>query len=204
MAETDLAAELAAEAIAAAFPEGKEAAERPTLESMQALAEEVIDIDERIEKNEARIRELRARRDTILTASLVDMMDEAGVSLLQVGDRKFQAGPFYKALIPVEDQNHPGLVWLDEHGAGDLIKNVITVTFPKGSDDEARLAEQLIRQRFQMADVTRQRAVHHMTLTAWLKEMHQSTNPNKVMPPLDVIGGIIGRIVKISKAKGVV
>jgi len=25
-----------------------------------------------------------------------------------------------------------------------------------------------------------------------------------VMPPLDVIGGIIGRIVKISKAKGVV
>jgi hypothetical protein len=52
-----------------------------------------------------------------------------------------------------------------------------------------------------MADILRQRTVHWMTLTKWLKELHQSHDMHKIMPPLDIIGGIIGRIVKITNIK---
>jgi hypothetical protein len=199
MANTDdsLAAELAAEALAAS----PDAPEGSTLERMEQLAAEVNDIDDRIAKNMARVKELQDRRFNIMTSELIELMDEAHVQMVQVGGRKFQAQPYYKAVIPVAEQDHPGYTWLEEHDAGDLIKNVVTAEFPKGADSDARLAEDLIRKRFQMASVFRKREVHHMTLTAWLKEMHQSTDPDKVMPPLDVIGGSMGRIVKITNSR---
>jgi hypothetical protein len=194
--DDELAAELAAEA-AASPPEEPEA---PTLERMQALAAEVNDIDTRIAKNQARIDELNERRLAIVAGELIDMMDRAHVQLLQVGGRKFKAEPYYKAVIPTEDPE-PGLDWLEENDAGDLVKNEVVAFFPRGAEEEAKLAADLLKKRFQMADVSRKRTVHWMTLTKWLKEMHQSSDINKIMPPLDIIGGIIGRIVKITNLK---
>lgn len=193
-----LADELAEEAMAASPAEP----EAPTLERMQQLAAELNDIDARIEKNEARIKELTDRRTAIMTKELVDMMDEAHVPMLVVEGRQFKATNFYKALIPADQPDHPGLDWLEAHDAGDLIKNTVSATFPRGSEDEAKLAAELLRKRFQIATVGRTRTVHHMTLTSWLKELHQSGDPDKVMPPLDLIGGTIGRIVKITNVKG--
>ena len=192
--DEELANELAAEA-AAASPDEPAA---NTLERMQQLAAEVNDIDDRIAKNEARIKELKERRQAIVASELIDMMDQTHIQMIQVGGRKFQASPYYKAVIPVAEQNHPGFQWLEEHEAGDLIKNSVTAFFPRGAEDEAALAVDLLRKRFQMATVERKREVNHMTLTKWLKELHQSGDPNKVMPPLDVVGGTIGRVVKIT------
>jgi hypothetical protein len=173
-------------------------AEAPTLERMQALAEEVNDIDERIAKNEARIKELQDRRYAILGTELVDLMDRAHVPMLQVGKRKFTAAPYYKAVIPTENPG-PGLDWLEANDAGDLIKNEVVAAFPRGAEDEAKLAADLLRKRFQMAAVERRRTVHWATLTSWLKEVHQSGD---TLPPLDLIGGTIGRTVKITNTKG--
>lgn len=199
MSEDDarLAAELAAEA--AANP--PEAASAPTLERMQQLAAEVNDIDERIAKNEARIAELNERRRVIVENELVEMMDKAHVQMIQAGGRIFKPQPYYKAVIPVAEQDHPGFTWLEEHEAGDLIKNQVIATFPRGTEEEAEAAVTLMRERFQMATVEKRRDVHHMTLTKWLREMHESGDPNKIMPPLDVIGGTIGRVVKITSSK---
>jgi hypothetical protein len=194
--EQQLAAQLAEEAMAVP----PEEAPAPTLERMQALAAEVNDIDERIVKNQQRIDELNARRQEIVTKELVDMMDATHIPMLQVGDRKFKAEPYYKAVIPAENPE-PGLDWLEDNDAGDLIKTEVIASFPRGCEAEAVEAYRLLRERFQMADTTRKRTVHWMTLTKWLKELHQSHDMNKIMPPLDIIGGIIGRIVKISKIK---
>lgn len=190
MIDKDLLAELAAEAV----PPDDSA---PTLERMQVLAAEVNDIDERIAKNQARILELQERRNTILGTELVEMMDRAHVPLVQVGTRKFVVGQFYKAVLPNENPQ-PGLDWIDENGYGDIIKNEVTAQFPKGADDEARLAADLLRKRFQMASISSKRTVHHMTLTSWLKELHQSGD---TLPPLDIIGGTMGRTVRISDLK---
>lgn len=186
--------ELAAEALAAVPAD----AEAPTLERMQQLAAEVNDIDERIAKNEARIAELNARRTQIVMSELVDLMDTAQVPMLEVGGRKFKAQAYYKAAIPVEDQDHPGYDWLEANAAGDLIKNQVVADFPRGSEEEAKTAEHLMKLRFQMAQVRRIRTVHWATLTKWLKETHESGD---LMPPLETVGGSVGRIVKITKAK---
>jgi hypothetical protein len=194
--DDDLAAELAAEAVR----ESPEEAPKPTLERMQQLAAEVNDIDDRIAKNQARIDELNERRNAILNAELVELMDTAHVQSLQVGGRKFQPQPYYKAVIPAENPG-PGLDWLEANEAGDLIKNLVIGSFPRGCEDDARLAADLMQKRFQMATVSRERSVHWMTLTKWLKELHQSGDSTKTLPPLDIIGGIIGRVVKISNVK---
>lgn len=192
----ELANQLAAEAIA----NPPEEIPVPTLERMQQLAAEVNDIDDRIAKNQARIDELNERRNAIMHKELVDMMDETHVQKLQVGGRVFKASAYYKALIPADQPNHPGLDWLEANEAGSLIKNSVIAVFPRGTEEEAKLAADLMKKRFQMAEVIRSRTVHHMTLTAWLKEVHQSGDPTK-MPPLDMVGGIVGRIVKVSNAK---
>jgi len=169
-----------------------------TLERMRQLAAELNDIDDRIAKNEARILELQVRRLAIITKDLVELMDDADVPLLQVEGRQFKAMAYYRASIPIEDQNHPGLEWLETHDAGDLIKNQIVAEFARGSNEEAKLAEHLIKTRFQQAEVSRRRSVHHATLTKWLREMHES---GEQLPPLDLIGGTVGRIVKITQVK---
>src|SRR5262245_7577723 len=193
-----LAEELAAEAVAS-----QEETPAPTLERMEALAAEVNTLDDRIAKGEEILKQLKDRRYAILSGELIEMMDGAHVQAIQVGGRQFKAMPYYKAVIPTaEGPDHPGLDWLEENGAGDLINNIVTAQFPRGAVEEAKLAVDLLRKRFQMAQVTRQRTTHHMTLTAWLRELHQSGDPNKVMPPLELIGGIIGRIVKITSARG--
>jgi hypothetical protein len=197
MTQEDLVARLAEEAAG----EPPVEPEAPTLERMQELAAEVNDIDDRIALNEARIAELKTRRRTIMESELIDMMDETHIQMLQVGGRKFQAQPYYKAVIPVAEQDHPGFAWLEAHDAGDLIKNSVIAMFPRGAGEEAKLAADLLRKRFQMAAVETKREVVWSTLTKWLKELHESDDPDKILPPLDVIGGTIGRIVKITNAK---
>lgn len=192
--DEDLAAELAAEA--AAVP--PEEAPAPTLERMQQLAEEVNNIDNDIAHIEIQLAELNERRTKILTNELIDMMDQTHVDLLQVGGRKFKASSYYKASIP-SDNPEPGLNWLEAHDAGDLIKNVVEVSFAREHAEKAIEAMNLIKQRFQMAAVERKRTVHWATLTSWLKETH--LGGEKTMPPLDIIGGTIGRVVKITKEK---
>jgi hypothetical protein len=195
-ADDELAAALVAEAMdaAKASPPDDRA---DTLERMQELASEVADIDERIAKNEARIRELQARRVTIVTGDLVSLMDDAHVSMLEVGSNVFKAQAYYKAVIPIENPE-PGLNWLEANDAGDLIKNEVVLAFPRGAEDDAKLAEDLCRKRFQQADVIRKRTVHWATLTSWLKETHEGGH---LMPPLELIGGAVGRIVKITTKK---
>lgn len=196
--EEVLAAELAAEATTVAAQAAPP--EAPTLERMQQLAAEILDIDNRIEKNTARIEELMERRNTIVMGDLVEMMDATRITKLEVDGHTFKAGPYYKAVIPSENPT-PGLDWLEAHDAGDLVKNAVVAAFPRESAAEAIAAAQLLRERYQMATVTRERSVHWMTLTAWLKEAHQSGDPER-MPPLDLIGGKIGRVVRVTKPKG--
>ncbi len=194
--DDDLVAALAAEAEASP----PEAAEPATLERMQALAAEVNKIDDELGELEAQVKELVDRRNKILGKDLIEMMDTKHVEKLQVSGRIFKAGPYFKAAIPAENPM-PGLDWLEAHEAGDLIKNEVGAVFPRGFEEEAQEAFKMLVEHYQMATIERKRSVHWATLTSWLKEMHLSTDPNKVMPPLDIIGGIIGRVVKVTNAK---
>lgn len=196
MTDTDLTADLAAEAA--------EEAERPrlpgSLEAAQKLAEEVNELDRRIERGQNLLKELGDRRNTILGRELPDMMDELRLENFTVDGRTFKVQNYYHASIPKEHAEE-GYTWLEEHEAGDLINNTVEVKFPKDSQEEAQALEKYVRERYQMAEVERKRAVPWARLTSWFKDLMESTHVGKVLPPLEIIGARTGRVVKIDEKK---
>jgi hypothetical protein len=190
--EEELAAEMEASPAAPAAP--------ASLESIQALGKEVNVLDERISKGEELLKELKARKNAILSKELVDALDSTGMEDFSVDGRKFEVGPYYHASIPKEkaDEAHD---WLEKHDAGDLIKYELIITFPKDCEEEAASLERYVRERYQMAEVEKKRGVPWARLTSWLKELWESTDVSKVLPPLELMGATVGRVVKIKEKK---
>lgn len=190
----DLAAE-AAEAAAAEAPPAEDA-----LAYVQKLGAEVNVLDGRITKGNALLAELNKRKLEILHKELPEFMDEKKIEDFSVDGRTFKAENYFKASIP-SDNPDPGHDWLEEHGHGDIIKNTIVITLPKDCEDMAKEITDYVTQRYQQAVVERKRAVPWTSLTSWLKELWLSDDPEKVLPPLDIMGATVGRIVKVKDKK---
>lgn len=165
----------------------------------QALEQEAKDLEER---QKAKANELK----NMLHKTLPEAMDDAGITELTLeaeGNNpafSIKCGPFYRAHIAAEwpqVQREQAFKWLDDNGHGDLIKTVIAVEFSRDDRSQAlTLKSQLESQGY--VPVIEQ-SVHWATLTSWLKEQVEN-NPTQ-LPPLDVIGGTIGRVAKPKKER---
>lgn len=134
---------------------------------------------------------------------LPDLMDAAGVPKITIEAEgnmprvEAEAQFFYKAGILADwpdEQRAAAFSWLDKNGHGDLIKTQAIVEFNR---EDRPAAVQFIReQRAAGKNVTAKEAVHHGTLTSWLREQVEK---HKTTPPLDIIGGQVGRIVKLKQ-----
>jgi hypothetical protein len=113
-------------------------------------------------------------------------------------------GPYYKASISAKwepERRQAAFDWVasPDEGKGnapDLIKTIITIELGRG---EKKLAERvmagLVKAGVQF-DVAQD--IPWNTLTAFVKECVEE---RKIMPPLDVLGAIVGRIVKVKPEK---
>lgn len=173
---------------------------KDALEEAQRLGAEVNYLDARLALWAEKAAELQGRRALILGRELPDLMDSKKIEAFTVDGVPFKVDNYYKASIP-SDNPDPGHDWLEEHGHGDLIKNTIVVTLPKDSEEMAKEIEDYVRQRYQQAVIERKRQVPWASLTSWLKELWESTDPEKVLPPLEIMGATVGRIVKVGKPK---
>lgn len=191
----DFLSDLANEASAEQTPSPEDA-----LEHAQKLGAEVNTIDARLARWQEEADKLQSRKNAILGRELPDLMDSKKIEAFTVDGVPFKVDNYYKASIPSNDPD-PGHDWLEENGYGDLIKNTITIALPKDSEEMAKEIERYIRERYQEAVVERKRQVPWASLTSWLKELWESPQPDKVLPPLDIMGATVGRIVKVGKPK---
>lgn len=184
-----------------------EAKPEVSLQALSALAAEVVDIDERIEKNQARIDELKQRRNRILGTELVDMFDGLRMEDVTVLGRKFEVKNYYRASIASDwdaERREAAFNYLEENEASDIITNQVVAHFSKEFADEAKALADYITQNYQMAAVERKRDVPWNRLTSWVKSMFESEiaeGAERKLPDLDVIGATVGRVVKIGKPR---
>lgn len=92
--------------------------------------------------------------------------------------------------------------WLRDNALGDLIKNVVSVTFGKGEDKDAELLVHNIRVMADQGSINfgtldQKEAVHPSTLKSFVKERIKSGEPL----PADIFKLWIGQIAKIKKPK---
>jgi hypothetical protein len=152
---------------------------------LRETIKEVKDAEECLEEAKKRLNELRER-------TLPDLFAEAGtdsIGLLANGNMPacdIKLKTRYHAVIPKENPQ-PAFEWLEGHGYGDLIKSVFTVRF----DRQAHAAAYSFRLLLDREGISfeEKREVHHMTLTAFIKEQ---TEQHGTIIPLDTLGAYIG------------
>jgi len=158
-------------------------------------------------------RELLAMRHE----ELPDLMSQAGTTLWAiVAEGNLPAfvaksAPYYKANIAAEwdaERRQRAFDWIaardpDTKGPGprggdnpDIIKTVITIELGRGERELAQKVEAGLRK--QGIPFSTRLDVPWNTLTAFVRELVEA---RKVMPPLDLLGATVGRIVTIKPEK---
>ena len=103
--------------------------------------------------------------------------------------------PYYHANIPA-DRASEAFAWLDANGHGDLIKNVITIELGRGDNETAKKVMAALKKLD--VDYSTKLTVPWNTLTAFVREQVEKYNK---IPPLDILGAVIGQIVKLKERK---
>jgi hypothetical protein len=175
------------------------------LDALRAMAAELRAVELEISDLESRVGELKSRRSDIITSDMVELFDAARVPAIELAAegnfpaKRYEIRPYYAAGISAkwpEEKRRAAYSWLEANGAGDLIKTHIEISFPR--EDRKRALDFLAGVRKMGIDAEVSESVHTQTLTAWLRETVEGGGD---VPPLDVIGGSIGRTVKIVPIK---
>jgi myo-inositol catabolism protein IolC len=127
--------------------------------------------------------------------SIVQLMEQRGVKEIKLtSGEAISYKPFYKASI-TKDKEADCFEWLEKNNHGELIKNIVSVRFGKGDNDQAtRLVEDL-EQNGLAPD--QKRKVEPMTLNAFVGEQ---INAGADLP-LETFSVFTGNKVKIKKGK---
>ena len=176
------------------------------LDHLRTICARARDVDLAITDLEARLEFEKQKKYVLLRETIPDAMEQCGVPAITIeadGNKprvEVSVRPHYSASIAApqsaknkngwpEPRRQAAFAALAELDAGDLVKVTITVRFAR---DRAALARELYAQLVAAGnDAEMTEAVASQTLTKWLKERHKAGLP---LPPLDAIGGFVGRI----------
>lgn len=174
------------------------------MEVLRSKATEVRDIEHQIADLEQLLKEKRARLHSLCRVELPDLMTEVGTDHIGIPANGNLAAcdavlrPFYKANIAAgwsSDKQQLAFNWLTDNGFGDLIKTEVDVSFPREQHEKAQQLYKMLKTKGFKPEFLQR--VHHGVLTAWLQEQVEQGH----LPPLDVIGGEIGRIVVLKERR---
>lgn len=114
------------------------------------------------------------------------------------GDIQLKVGAYYRASIP-KDNQIKAFDWLRKNKFGGIIKHDITTHFTTEQDKAAQKLIQVLKDNGWNFDD--KEAVHHMTLTAFIKEQIENGNAKL---PLELLGAFVGEkaTVKLPKENG--
>lgn len=179
---------------------------------------ELAETTARLERAEALVKSIKARRDWLSTKLLPDMMDEAGTDIIGIPEANVDVvvEPFVHAAIKADwspEDRSRAFAALEAAGGASLVQAVLEIKFPR---EHLALAQQLAQRASAYLTaaygnqppppVNLELAVHHATLTSWIKEefarRDQLLLDSQPLPPplpLGQIGATIGRVCKVKK-----
>ena len=183
---------------------------------LSELGRQLLERDREIADLERRLSEARTARWKIASEDLPSYMESVGQNVIGLGDVEVVLEPFYHANISAEwpeERRQTAFDYLESVGAGGLIKLMLAYSFRRGELESARQvqfaietvaeminrirAEAGIEEPFVLPEPTLREEVHHMTLTAWLKERVEAGSE----VDLEVLGATVGRVAKVVRQK---
>lgn len=137
--------------------------------SISKLCEDLKTTQKDIEDKQAELKRLEDKEALISSELIPNLMAEMNLQMLKLSDGTMvEAVPTYKAYISKAHQTK-AFEWLRKNGYGDIIKNDINVSFSMGEDTLAKEVLDLLRAKG-TAPIQKE-AIHHMTLTNFVKDL---------------------------------
>jgi hypothetical protein len=167
------------------------------LSSIESIVRQGAALMEQIASAEEFLKQAKGELHLLTTRTLPDAMASAGTSEFKTeSGLKVTIKDFISGSLPKEDDARTAaLTWLAEVGAGDIIKNKLSIEFEKGEDnlagDVAGYVDGL------GLDYEQKRDVHPQTLQSFARERMKAGED----VPLDMLGLYAGRAAKIDLPK---
>lgn len=177
---------------------GVQIATPQVMADLSKLIEAAAETQKVIEFHEEALKAAKAELHNITTKSLPDMLAAAKTtSHTTDAGVKVEIKDFINASLPKEeDKRSKALAWLNENGAGDIIKTQIEVSLGKG---EHNIAGAVVAELEKLGVAfTKDEGVHPQTLAAFIRERLKAGQD----VDLETLGAFAGRHAKITLPKG--
>jgi hypothetical protein len=162
------------------------AASSSDLSDIAKLVDQALVLKQEQERIESALKDVNADLRTVLEVKLPELMLRAGIrNFVTESGRKVEVKKFYSATI-TESNAEAAMRWLEEHGFGALIKNVVSVMFDREQNEAA--VELLSSLRDQDYEVMNKQSVHAGTLKSWLREQLEAGKE----VPMDLFSAFVG------------
>lgn len=151
---------------------------------------------------DTQISEKKKELTTLKTQTLPDLLNAAKLTALTLEPEgntpayEVELKPWYNATIS-KDNPAPALNWLEEHGYGDIIKHIFTISFGRDEHIRARAFYNLLVEHG-YSQFEEKRGVHPSTLQAFVKEQLEEYGTTL---PRDLLHLEVGQTVKIGELK---
>jgi len=188
-------------AVAAAAVSSKQEVPQDKLSRLEKHLTDARDLEREITSLEERLSEMRQQLNGLYSKTIPDLFDECKMEAftLQADGNypaiEYEMKPYYSANIAAtwpEEKRRAAFDWLEKNGHGDLIKVDVISSFERGRKEQAeKFFESVCKKKGVSAKF--KETVHPQTLTAFVKEMVEEKG---VMPPLELLGASVGRVVK--------
>lgn len=139
-----------------------------TYESLAGLAQQQMRLELELAQAEETLRAKKDELEQIAAKVIPDVMNTLGVKKFTFTDgSELVLGDLLGASISKANQP-AAYAWLRDHNFGDIIKNVLSVKFPAGAEDEARKVSEAITELGHAAEA--KESVHAGTLKSFVRE----------------------------------
>jgi hypothetical protein len=167
------------------------------IKDISNLCQELLVLQGKIGSKEQELKTLKQKEKELSEQIIPSKLEEFGVLDIKLADgSRISAEPFYAARITAEktDDAHQ---WLRDNGHGDIIKNVVSVSFGRGEDDRAK---KVMTELFEQGlDAQQKESVHPSTLKAFAREQIEGANQVFDQKARDLFSIYEGKRTKIVK-----
>lgn len=166
------------------------------LRRVSTLADAALECEDLVKQLEERVKEEKERLRSLTQLQLPEAMRAAGLErfITTQGAAVEVKREVYASIS--ESNRAAAHAWLREHGHGDLIKNVLSVSFGAGEDADAAGVRSLIEASgFAHGGMEQKEGVHPSTLRVFVREQVEGGKPL----PLDLFGAHLADVAKIKR-----
>jgi len=164
-----------------------------SLKTLTDKANEMVKLEEEVEEKQASLKRSQKELKVLSEEEIPALLSEVGLSEITLTNgKKISTTAYYYGRITEHNQQE-AFTWLQDNGHGDIIKNVISVSF--GRDEDVNAEKLLSNLQDNGYSTNGKKWVEPMTLKAFIREQVESGNDL----PLETFNVYVGQKTRIIK-----